>query len=150
MQRLLYLESMFWLLALLIAAAVLFPLSRPGVDFPLIGENMILIITAVILLKHLFLLEYSVINRWRAVKIALIPLSVPFAFYLIRLLSRFTLFMDEQSLTEMCISCAHDTQMTLANYVRIEYLLFGVMAIAAAILLPLKLLRSVWREINRR
>lgn len=66
-----------------------------------------------------------------------------------RMLNSFTTYIDEVALADLMTEIPYEKQMLLTKYIRIEFIASGVMAIVSAIILPFKLLISIWREVNR-
>ncbi len=143
------LELLFLLLAAVLTAVILLPIRQAGIEFPFYAKNMILIFVSVMWIKHIFLLKHSWINQFQKLKIALIPLSIPFIIALARMLNSFTAYIDEIALADLMLELPYEEQKFLIRYIRIEYVTVGVTAIVAAIILPFKLMISVWREVNR-
>lgn len=144
------LQILFIVLAIALAAFLVFPIWQANIDFPFYQKNIILAIAGVLLFQFIFFLKYTWLDRYQKLKIALIPLSVPVIFIFIRMLNQFTTFMDEMPLAELMNGMPYDEQQFLASYIKIEYVAVGVLAIVGAILFPFKLLKSVWREVNNR
>ena len=144
------LEFLFLILAAAFALILVFPIYYAGVDFPFLIKNIIIIFIGVILFKHIFFLKYSWINKYQKLKIALIPLSVPLVIILVRTLNGFTTFIDEMPMADLMPELDYERQKFFSQYIRIEYIAVCVVAIAASIILPFKLLVSIWREVNRK
>ncbi|MEO1518929.1 MAG: hypothetical protein AAFV95_28190 [Bacteroidota bacterium] len=74
---------------------------------------------------------------------------LPLFFYLINELNFFQTYLDEQGLETFMASLSTDSQLKLASFIRNEMLLFGVGSIFSTILLPLRLIISIWRTHNK-
>jgi hypothetical protein len=58
--------------------------------------------------------------------------------------------MENVGLMDMLNYLPFEQQKKLSTYIKTEYLLTGVGAIAASIIFPLRLIVAIWRKINRR
>ena len=143
------LEFLFLLLAAVLVVFILFPIVYAEIQYPFYWQNALLIIIAVFLIKHIFLLKHSWLNKFQKVKIVLIPLCIPLIIYLMRMLNQFTTYIDEVPLADLMTNLSYDRQLFLTRYIRVEFIAWGVMAIVGAIILPFKLIISIWREVNR-
>ena len=143
-------ELLFLLLAAVLSFVLVFPIIQSNVDFPFLAKNIFLAMTAVLLFKHIFLLKFTWLNRFQKLKIAIIPFSIPFILVMVRMLNGFTTFADEMPLADMMQDVPYERQLFLARYIKIEYVAVAVMAISAGIILPFRLLISIWREVNRK
>lgn len=144
------LEFLFILLAAVLAFVLVFPIIQASPDFPFLKKNIFLAFAAVFLFEHIFFLKYSWINQFQKLKIALIPFSIPLTLVMVRMLNGFTTFADEMPLADIMKDLPYERQLTMARYIKIEYVSVAVMAIAAGIIFPFRLLVSIWREVNRK
>lgn len=144
------LELLFIVLAIVLAGFLVFPIWYAGIDFPFYAKNVLLAIAGVLLIKYLFFLKHTWLNQYQKIKIALIPLSVPLIFIFIRMMNQFNTFMDEMPLADLMMDMPYEEQRFYAQYIKVEYVAVAVTAVVGSILLPFRLLVSVWREVNNR
>lgn len=64
-------------------------------------------------------------------------------------LSEFQFFLDEEGTYAIVDHLRIDRQIPLSKYIRSETIFFGVGALIATIALPIRMLVSIWRVINR-
>jgi hypothetical protein len=138
------------LLAAALTSIVLFPIVYSGVNFPFLWQNAVLVFAAVILFKHIFFLKHSWLDSFQKIKIALIPFSVAMIFVLMRMLNVFTRYIDEMPLAELMDHLSFEEQSALARYIKVEYVTSAVVTLTAAIIFPIRMLVSIWREVNQR
>jgi len=124
------------------------PIYMYEINFPFTFQNGVLIFCAILLFKHVFFLKYTWLNHFQKIKIALIPLSIPIIVSFMRMLNAFTTYTDEQPLADMMGHMSFEDQKGMVRYIKIEYVIVAVMAIAAAIIMPFRMLVSVWREVK--
>lgn len=142
------LELVWWLVTLVVLAAVLFPLYSAGVDYPFWLSNITYILVFVTFFRFVFLLKFTLIAYRQWAKVAFLFLCVPLAVYLIKTLHAFQLYVDEEGLTGIFAALPDERQQQLAGYVRAEMIFFGVGAILNAVILPFRMLISYWRTHN--
>ncbi len=142
------LEAVWWLTTAVVALLVLYPLYSAPVDFPFYTINIIYIVSFITLTRYIFLLHLTFLRRRQILKIAVICAAVPFIFYLVQGLNTFQTFLDEQGVEAIVGRLPLERQQGMITYIRGEFLLFGVGSIIAAVVLPVRLLISVWKQQN--
>lgn len=144
------LEFVWWLITALIIIGVLFPIySKVGMAYPFYTANILFIITFITFTRSIFLLKYSFLSHWEKIKIALIAVTPLLLFYLINELNYFQTFLDEKGIENFLAKMSIPDRETMRKYITAEMLLFGVGSIITAIILPIRLVISIWRVRNR-
>lgn len=143
-----WLELVWWAFTALLAFGVLFPIWQSVVDYPFWAANIIFIISAVTLTRYIFLTKFTFLGDRTYLKAALILISAPIVFYLINNLVDFRTHMDEIGLEASLINLIGDDKESMYNYIETEMLFFGVTSVVAMIVFPLKMLKSIWRNLN--
>ncbi len=144
------LEIIWWILTLSITIGILYPIySKIANAYPFYQSNILFIITFITLTRLIFLLKYSFLAYWEKVKIAIILLSAVFIFLLVNELNFFQTYLDERGFSSFLNGLTNLEKASLTKYIRSEMLLFGIGSIIAAIILPFRLLLSIWRIRNR-
>ena len=149
-RHVLLLELLWWSLTGFFALLVALPILLSPVYFPFWTNNILFIVTFVTTTRYLFLLRFTwMANRIR-IKVVLFFLAIPFVFFLIQEVHAFQVFLDEQGVEAIVGGLSLERQDTMMAYIRSEYLLFGVGAIVGSVVLPFRLLLSVWLLYNRK
>ncbi len=125
------------------------PVFKNVPDFPFMLYNISTILTFLILVRYLFLLRFVPFARFTPIKIVLIFLMIPLLIFLIDGLSEFQNQLDEEGTYSMVSHLPIDIQIPLSKYIRSEMIFFAVAAIVSAILIPIRMIISIWRVMNR-
>ena len=142
------LEITGWAITFVIAAGVLLPIYLNDIDFPFYEANIAFVLIFITFTRYIFLLQFTWLQEYRYVKIGIIALSLLLVVSLLNWLFMFNRFVDEQGLEEITYHLKFEKQMSMVNYIRTEVLFFGVGSIVSAIVLPVRLMHSVWRDFN--
>ena len=97
----------------------------------------------------IFLLKFSFLANWEKIKIALITITPILLFFLVNELNYFQTFLDEKGVENFLVQMSIPEQETMRKYITAEMLLFGVGSLITAVILPIRLLISIWRARNR-
>ena len=147
-------EILAWVLALALAALVVFPLWQYFTDLTFISANFIFVLVFLTFTRYLFLLPYSLLAQAQVLKFILIFLCLPLIFYEINYINAFQIFLDDDGLQGFDqyfkAHVPEEDKMTIIKYVSREYLFFGISAVIVTILLPFRLLRSFWLVYNNK
>ncbi len=143
------LEIIWWIATAVLMAGILYPIYRSGADYPFWVSNSIFILAFITLTRYLFLLKHTFLGKVQWLKVAVLFLCVPLAFYLIKALFAFNDFLDRVSLEALFEDFSWEEQSSMVNYIRTEMIFFGVGSVAAAIAMPFRMLISFWRTHNR-
>lgn len=142
-------EILWWIITFLIVALVLLPIYFFVDGYQYYGINIVFIVSFITLTRYLFLLPYTFLAHKEWMKIVLVFLCIPLAFYLVQGIHHFQTFLDEEGQGGLVGRMTTDRQLQWTTYIRSELLLFGVGGTVAAVLLPFRLFLSVWRGRNR-
>ncbi len=143
------LELYFWLFTLLVTAAVMLPILTSVPGYPFTFVNIVYVIVAITMTRYLFLLKHTFLAKRQSLKVVVVFLCIPLIFYLVQNLNYFQTYLDEEGPEAIIGKLAYTEQQNLLVYIRSELLLFGVMSIISSVLLPFRLVLSVWRTRNR-
>lgn len=141
-------ELWWWVLTLLVVAAVLFPVFSMAPAFPFFFDNILFIVTFITLTRYIFLLPHTVLAKRQMLKLALMFLSVPFIFFLVQQLNGFQTYLDENGPEALVGALSYARTNALMSYVRSEMLLFATGSVIAAVVFPLRMVVSLWRVYN--
>lgn len=143
------LELMWWFITALVLAAVLLPIYFNIGNFPFYWLNIVVIICFITLARYIFLLKYTFLAHRETLKVIIVFLCIPLVFYIIQELNYFQTFIDEQGVERLVGKRPADAQMQWVYFIQNEILLFGVGAVITAVILPFRLILSIWRGRNR-
>lgn len=142
-------ELLWWLITALVLAAILLPIYLNIRYFPFYGLNILVIVCFITLARYLFLLPYTFLARREILKIAIVFLCIPLIFIIVQELNKFQTYLDEQGVEMLVGKRPAEKQMQWVYFIQNEILLFGVGAVVTGIILPFRLILSVWRGRNR-
>lgn len=144
------LELLWWMITAIITLAVLYPIyAKVDNNYPFYFANVLFIVVFITFTRLIFLLKFSFLADWEKLKIVLIVLTPILLFYLINELNYFQTFLDEKGVENFLAQMSIENRETLRKYITAEMLLFGVGSLIAAVVLPIRLLMSIWRARNR-
>ena len=143
------LEVFWWLFTFLLAFAVLFPIIRVVNPYLFLYINLVYIIAFITLTRYVFLLKHTFLAHQQGLKALIIAVSIPLIFYLVSELNYFQTFLDEQGLEGFLGEVPYEKRGNIGTYIRNEMMLFGVGSIIIAIILPFRMMLSLWRWKNR-
>lgn len=142
------LEIVWWLITAVVAATILFPIYYQLPDYQFLWSNLILIVLAITFTRYIFLLRYTFLASWRYIKVAVIFACIFIAFLVVQEINIFQTFLDENGIEPIVGTLAREDQEPMIKYIRSEMLLFGVTALIGCIVLPMRLVVSIWRRWN--
>lgn len=142
-------EILWWGITILVAGALLAPIVLEVKNYPYMVINALYIVTFITVSRYIFLLHLTFLARRQRLKVALVFLSIPFIFYLIEQLNGFQDFLDTEGAITLVASMPVPSQAGMAKYIQSQMLLFGVGSIISAVIFPIRLVVSVWRNYNK-
>ena len=144
------LEAVWWIVTLLVVGVVLYPIySKAGATYPFFKGNILFIVVFITFTRLIFLLKHTFLANMEKVKLAIILFSAIIVFLLVNQLNLFQTYLDENGPDSFLGHLPIIEQSNLDGYIRKEMLFFGVGSIIAAILLPFRMLISIWKGRNR-
>jgi len=144
------LEIIWWIFTLFLIVAVLYPIyTKAGDTYPFFKSNMLFIIVFVTFTRLIFLLKHTFLANLEKVKVAIILFSAIIVFFLVNELNFFQTYLDEQGLGSFLGHLSLPEQSSLGTYINRVTLFFGVGSAIAAVVLPFRLVLSIWRGRNR-
>lgn len=149
------LELMGWIITAVLLVVVLLPIIKAYKDFPFWGMNILFIVVFVTFTRYIFLLKHTFFARKWFIKFVIAMACIPFTFFLVSNLYDVQAFLDEEGLyalakPEMLKSPLPELELkSLVDYVRRELFFFGTGSIVATVILPFRMVISVWRVRNR-
>lgn len=147
--RILRLELLWLLFTGLATAMVIIPLIPKTENFTFYPDNILFVATFLIYTRLIFFINSSFLTFHVGFKLFFLAIAAPFTFILIDRFNNFQTFLDNHGVHPFLGHLPNDDQMSIELYLRNEMMLFGVGAIILSIMLPLFLIRSIWRFKNR-
>ncbi len=141
-----WLELIWWVITGLVTTVILLPILKNTIDYPFLKINVFFIITLLTFFRYVFFLRFTFLKRLRWAKFILVFLSIPLIFMLVNYLNHFLTYLDENSFDSFLIGRADPH---LAGYIKSEMLLFGVGSVIISVILPFRMILSLWRQHNR-
>ena len=148
MSATLKLELYWWLFTIIVAIAVLVPIYQRLPDYPFYTSNILHIVLFVTFTRYAFLLPHTFLARRQLWKGIVFVLCLFVLFRIIENINFFQTWLDEEGTDALVGHLAFDQRKSMIDYVRSEYLLFGVGSAIATVFLQLRLIVSAWRFHN--
>jgi phosphoglycerol transferase MdoB-like AlkP superfamily enzyme len=142
------LEVIWWCFTIILAFFVMLPIMRNVPAFPFFRINAVLIILGVTFTRYIFLLKHSLIARQSKWKMVVIAASTILVFILMTYIGEFNSYLKEEGLQGLLDHLPFNQQLKMLRYLKNEMTFFGVLALISAILLPFRLVISLWRTKN--
>ena len=142
-------EIVAFLITGIVVTAVMLPIFRNVPDFEYQFYNIVSITAFITLVRYIFLLRFTPFARFAPLKAAFVFLAIPLFVFLMDGLSEFQNQLDEDGTYSMVSHLTTSKQLPLSKYIRAEMVFFGVGALIATLILPLRMIQSIWRVLNR-
>ncbi len=142
------LEVIWWLITAIVAFIILFPLCNELSEYPFFWDNLLFIVVFITFSRLIFLLRYSFIAKQKYIKTGLIFVCIIVAFILIEKVTGFKIFLDDNGPEAIVGSLPREAQSSMMTYIKSEMMLFGVGSVISSIILPFRLVLSIWRVWN--
>jgi hypothetical protein len=143
-------ELLFILLTLVVAALIIFPVYLEYESrYPFYITNFVLIVVFTTLTRYIFLLRYTPFSHSKWIKVVSIFICIPLFLYLIDGMYEFQRFLDEIGLQEIAKNEDATSSANYNKFTRYQYLLFASGSLITCILFPLRMVISIWRQVNK-
>lgn len=144
------LELIGWGITLVVVLLILLPIYQStGGDFLFYIENIASIVIFMTLARWIFLLRHTFFGWNKRIKAALIFLMIPLFFICYDNLIDFQAYVDEIGINTMLGSMGAEEQKSMARYIKFEYVFFGTAAIICVLFMPIRMIISLWRQVNK-
>lgn len=138
-------ELLFWVISCLLVLLFLWPVwSTYGLTFEFYEKNAVACLVFFTFSRYLFLFKYVPFSHQKWVKGVLFFLCIPLFLYLLDGLYDFIRFIDEAGIQDLDMYAS----LRIQKYTRLEYIFFLTGSLIATLLFPMRLLVSMWRQIN--
>lgn len=142
-------EILWWVFTLVLVCIVLLPIWTNVPAFPFYPQNIFFIVAFVSFTRYSFLLPSTLIARAKWIKVFIIAIAVILFFVMTTALIDFNNFLDIEGLQTLVTHLHVHQQSNMINYMKSEMVFFGVGSILSGILLPLRMIVSLWRMRNK-
>jgi hypothetical protein len=144
------LELVWWVATLVVVVLFLLPvLNYVGDKYAFYKPNIYFIVLFLTFTRYIFLLKHTFLAKAKWLKLILIFLPIPLFLYSIDALFNFQDYVDRGAHIDMMSHLAPDTAMELAKYIKYQFIFFGTGTILVLFLLPIRMIISIWRGINK-
>lgn len=141
-------EGIWWLITLVVIVLVIYPIRLEIYGFPFEKSNIYFIIGCITGLRWLLLLPSTPFAKNLWIKLILIFLCIWLFIFSFNRFGLFQIFLDEKGVISLTNHLSESRQMAMSTYIASEYIFFAVGTMVACILLPFRLVISIWRTYN--
>ncbi len=147
--RFLIFEFLWLTITAIIALIIIFPIYQSlNLNYPFYFENILFVVVSSLCVKFIFFFEYSVLRNSIITKVILIFLT-PFVFiYLIDLYFKYVSFGNDIGYQSLVTHLLNTDQMAMVTYIKRVAMFFSVSSLIGVLLMPFKMIRSIWRQVN--
>jgi hypothetical protein len=142
------LEIIWWGFTLLAVLAVLLPIRLQTKHYPFYLPNALYIVVFITFTRYAFFLKHTFIARMFWPKFLILAGSAIVTFLLIMSLGDFSNYLEEKGLQMIVGHLPVENQYHVMRYIQGEMIFFGVASILSAIVLPFRMLVSIFRMYN--
>lgn len=142
-------EILWWAFTAILTTAVLLPIWQNAPTFPFFFANAFFIIVFVTFTRYTFLLPTTLLARSKWIKVFVMAIAGILFFVMSTALSDFHNFLEQEGLQTIVTHLNVQQQTSVINYIKNEMIFFGVGSVIAGIVLPFRMLKSIWRMKNR-
>ncbi len=142
------LELIWWGFTLIAISAVLLPIWLQTHDYPFYFPNALYIVIFITFTRYTFFLKHTFIAKMLWPKLLILAGSTIVTFIIIMSLGDFSNYLEEKGLQTVVDHLPLARQYPLLRYIQGEMIFFGVASALSAIILPLRMLISIFRMYN--
>lgn len=147
------LELVWWIFTVIVVYLVIRPILDNFTEFEYIWLNIFYIVVLITYARHIFLLKYTYLAKAEKVKVFLIFFSIPLVFFLMWMITNFQTFLDNDGhdtiFNYLKAPMSDEDKKGMLEYIHTEMMFFGFGAAFAGLLLPFRMVLSIWRQRNR-
>jgi len=139
-----------WILAMLLLPVIsLWPIYSNELDYPFYLNNFVFILTPIFFLRYIFFIKFTFIENTLIPKILFIPLAIVLIIYSYRGFNEFVNFYNDNGIFYSLEKFDLKKQDFLSTYINRQYIFFAVLSMIVSIIMPFRMLISVWRVYNK-
>jgi hypothetical protein len=148
------LELVFWVITAVITLGVLRPILVNFNDFPFLWQNVLIIAVAINYTRYTFLWRHTIFAKSNIIRALFLLATIPLVFFMIQNLNGFQIYLDdggyETFMDLLKNPLADERKKGLLQYIRSEFVFFSVAAISAGVVMPIRIVISIWRTRNNK
>lgn len=146
----LLIELLWWVITALVIFAFMYLPYHYGNGFGELGKtNILFILIFITLTRHIFLLKYTFLGYTLWAKILVIFFCIPLIVYLYSAFQFVQVYLDDGRLETVFGHLQVGEQYAMMNYIESELIFFAIGSMVATILMPIRMIVSIWRTKNR-
>ncbi len=143
-------ELFFWLIAIAISLLVMRPIHEYiEKDYAFYTINYIFIILFLSFSRYILLLKYTPFSHNAWIKLILLFSCIPLFLFLIDGQYNFHQMLDEKGLEPIVKSQNPEFRWNIAKYAKYQFLFFSTGTIMTLIIMPVRMVISIWRVRNK-
>jgi len=143
-------ELTFIAITIFITGLIMLPIwNYYGEKYTFYFYNISFIFLFLIAVRYLFILRYTPISHSKLPKLILIFACLPLILYYIDGIYEFNTYLDEVGFVGISKGDPNEA-MEMAKYTKTQYLFFGVGAMITLVLMPFRMVVSIWRVTNNK
>jgi len=142
-------ELLWWVFTAVVVFGVLFPILKSVDSYPFLFPNVIFIIVFITFARYLFLLKHTFLADRQVLKVIIFFSCLPLFAYLTGQVNGVSAYYDENGIDALVKNLPYDDHIGFANYIKNQMNFFGAASLVVTVILPFRLLLSVWRNRNR-
>ena len=144
------LEFVWWIATAVILTIILLPiLTNIGDKYLFYVSNSFFILVFITFTRYIFLLKHTFLSKSKILKLIFVFVPIPLFFYAIDSFYDFQDFIDKGGHIEMLNHLHPDTAMQISKYIKYQFIFFGTGTMIVLFLLPIRMIISIWRGINK-
>lgn len=142
-------EGLFWLVTIVVVCLIMLPIYNNGIDFQFWVYNILFIVITLAFARYIFFLKHMPFSHFTPLKLIFIFTALPLIILLMDGITAFQAYHDEVGLQELVKHLSVDDQNGMMKYIKTEYIFFGVSSIICSLILPIRMIISLWRVRNK-
>lgn len=142
-------ELLWWLFTAILVLVVMIPIWINTDGYPFYIQNIFFIVAFVTFTRYIFLLPITLIARLKWIKVFIIAIAAIMFFVMSTGLSDFHNFMEARGLQTIVDRLHVTRQSRIINYIKSEMIFFGVGSVISGLILPCRMVMSLWRMRHR-
>lgn len=150
MNKKVLLEIIWWIATIIIVILFLLPIiNNIGSKYPYYVPNIFFIVLFITFTRYIFLLKHTLISDLKWFKVVMVFVPIPLFFYALDSHFNFQDFVDKNEHIDMLSHLIPDRAMEVSNYMKYQFIFFATGGFIVLVLLPIRMIISVWRGLNR-
>jgi len=143
------LEILWWVITVIILGVILYPILSKIENYQFLVPNIIFVLVFITFTRFIFQLKHTFLGKRQKLKAFVMLISLPLTAYIIQSLHNFQSYIDENGIGELLKELPIEQQNSLGEFIKTEYIFFGVGALIAIVVLFFRLVISIWRFRNK-